>query len=116
MYGLHQVNYILGNNPLKISYMVGFGTNYPQHLHHRGSSLPSIHEKPEKIWCKKGMTKFYDKNTVNRNVHVGAVVGGPDSNDQFKDVISDYNHLEPTTYMNAAFVGALAGLLRWNAS
>ncbi|KAE8683879.1 Endoglucanase 18 [Hibiscus syriacus] len=43
--------------------------------------------------------------------HVGAIVGGPDSKDRFKDLRSDYSHSEPTTYINAAFVGAVAALL-----
>ncbi|KAM3281999.1 hypothetical protein P3S67_027646 [Capsicum chacoense] len=34
-----QVDYILGENPRKMSYMVGFGTNYPQQIHHRGASI-----------------------------------------------------------------------------
>ncbi|KAL8268970.1 hypothetical protein R6Q59_002768 [Mikania micrantha] len=37
-----QVNYILGDNPMKMSYMVGYGPRYPQRIHHRGSSLPSV--------------------------------------------------------------------------
>uniref|UniRef100_A0A0V0HTF6 Endoglucanase n=1 Tax=Solanum chacoense TaxID=4108 RepID=A0A0V0HTF6_SOLCH len=37
-----QVDYILGENPQKMSYMVGFGTNYPQEVHHRGASIVSI--------------------------------------------------------------------------
>ncbi|CAA7047458.1 unnamed protein product [Microthlaspi erraticum] len=43
-----QVDYILGNNPMKMSYMVGFGSKYPTQPHHRGSSLPSIKSKPRK--------------------------------------------------------------------
>eukprot|EP00253_Pinus_taeda_P028687 PITA_28687 len=107
-----QVDYILGNNPLKISYMAGFGPKFPQRLHHRGASLPSIHVKPEKISCNEGMSNWYNANLANPNIHVGAVVGGPDSNDQFTDAISSYKQGEPTTYMNAGMVGALAGLVR----
>jgi len=113
IYGLEQVDYILGNNPLKISYMAGFGPKFPQRLHHRGASLPSIHVKPEKISCNEGMSNWYNANLANPNIHVGAVVGGPDSNDQFTDAISSYKQGEPTTYMNAGMVGALAGLVRW---
>lgn len=35
-----QVDYVLGKNNLGLSYMVGFGTNFPTRVHHRGSSLP----------------------------------------------------------------------------
>ncbi|MBA0765756.1 hypothetical protein Gotri_014908, partial [Gossypium trilobum] len=37
----HQVDYILGDNPLGMSYMVGYGARFPRRIHHRGSSLPS---------------------------------------------------------------------------
>jgi len=30
-----QVDYILGDNPLKMSYMVGYGSHYPKRIHHR---------------------------------------------------------------------------------
>ncbi|KAK3220976.1 hypothetical protein Dsin_014946 [Dipteronia sinensis] len=37
-----QVDYLLGSNPIKMSYMVGYGRNFPRKIHHRGSTLPSI--------------------------------------------------------------------------
>ncbi|CAM9003797.1 unnamed protein product [Rhodiola kirilowii] len=109
-----QVEYILGNNPMKMSYMVGFGSKYPTQLHHRGASIPSIQTHPEKIGCNDGY-KWYSLSEHDPNVHVGAIVGGPNSNDQYNDVRSDYSHAEPTTYMNAAFVGSVAALLSGNA-
>ncbi|KAF1858655.1 hypothetical protein Lal_00044688 [Lupinus albus] len=77
-----QVDYILGNNPTNMSYMVGFGDKYPKHIHHRGSPNP--------------------------NDLVGTIVGGPDSNDNFSDDRNNYQQSEPATYINAPFVGALA--------
>ncbi|KAL0393595.1 UNVERIFIED_CONTAM: Endoglucanase [Sesamum latifolium] len=106
-----QVDYILGNNPMNMSYMVGFGPKFPTQLHHRGSSLPSIHTSPGEIGCKDAYSTWYTSPKPNPNTHVGAIVGGPDSNDHFTDSRSDFLHLEPTTYMNAAFVGSLAALL-----
>ncbi|KAG7552547.1 Six-hairpin glycosidase superfamily [Arabidopsis thaliana x Arabidopsis arenosa] len=105
-----QVDYILGNNPLKMSYMVGFGTKYPTQPHHRGSSLPSIQSKPEKIDCNGGYS-YYNSDTPNPNVHTGAIVGGPNSSDQYSDKRTDYSHAEPTTYINAAFIGPVAALI-----
>ncbi|KAH9308984.1 hypothetical protein KI387_036895, partial [Taxus chinensis] len=92
-----QIDYILGKNPLERSYMVGRGSKYPQQLHHRGASIPSIHAMAEKVGCEEGMSDWYSKDSPNPNVHVGALVGGPDSNDNFSDQRSDYSHLEPTT-------------------
>lgn len=96
---------------MKVSYMVGFGSKYPLQLHHRGSSIPSIKAHPAKVGCNDGMSNYYSSSKPNPNTHVGAIVGGPDSNDHFNDQRSDYSHAEPTTYMNAAFVGSVAALL-----
>ncbi|KAL5747562.1 hypothetical protein ACOSQ2_024859 [Xanthoceras sorbifolium] len=109
-----QVDYILGNNPMKMSYMAGFGSKYPLHVHHRGASIPSIQAHPAKVGCSDGHSIYFSSRQPNPNTHVGAIVGGPDSNDQFNDLRSDYSHAEPATYMNAAFVGSLAALLAQN--
>ncbi|KAL3498907.1 hypothetical protein ACH5RR_041639 [Cinchona calisaya] len=106
-----QIDYILGNNPLKMSYMVGFGNKYPTQLHHRGASIPSIRGHPAKVGCNDGYSTWYSSPNPNPNTHVGAIVGGPNLSDQFNDLRSDYSHLEPTTYMNAAFVASVAALV-----
>ncbi|KAL6556419.1 hypothetical protein OROGR_005707 [Orobanche gracilis] len=106
-----QVDYILGNNPMNMSYMVGFGTKYPTKLHHRGASIPSIRTHPARVGCSEGYSTWYYSSKPNPNTHVGAIVGGPDSNDKFTDSRTDYSHAEPTTYMNAAFVGSVAALV-----
>ena len=46
----------------------------------------------------------------------GAIVGGPDSSDEFSDERSDYSHAEPTTYINAAFIGPVAALIGLNSN
>ncbi|CAL9781112.1 unnamed protein product [Musa acuminata subsp. burmannicoides] len=104
-----QVDYILGDNPQKMSYMVGYGARYPQQVHHRGSSLPSVAAHPAKIPCSAGFTALYT-STPNPNPLTGAVVGGPDAMDRFPDQRSDYARSEPATYINAPLVGALAYL------
>ncbi|OIV95383.1 hypothetical protein TanjilG_14537 [Lupinus angustifolius] len=104
-----QVDYLLGDNPLEMSYMVGYGPKYPQRIHHRGSSLPSISEHPRKIQCSEGFN-IMNSQSPNPNILVGAIVGGPDQYDRFPDVRSDYEQSEPATYMNAPLVGALAYL------
>ena len=103
-----QVDYILGNNPAKMSYMVGFGQKYPQHVHHRGSSLPSIRAHPGHIACNEGMQQYFNSGSPNPNVLVGAIVGGPDNRDNFADARNNYQQSEPATYINAPFVGAVA--------
>ncbi|KAL3641503.1 Beta-glucosidase cel3A [Castilleja foliolosa] len=102
-----QVDYILGDNPMKMSYMVGYGTNYPKRIHHRGSSLPSKNVRPQSFGCDGGRSFFYSPNP-NPNMLTGAIVGGPNKNDFFADERTDYSHSEPATYINAAIVGPLA--------
>ncbi|XP_029122879.2 endoglucanase 17 isoform X2 [Elaeis guineensis] len=103
-----QVDYILGDNPLGMSYMVGYGGRYPRRIHHRGSSLPSVRAHRGKIGCKEG-TKYYMSPAPNPNVLVGAVVGGPTNiSDAFPDARPVFQQSEPTTYINAPLLGLLA--------
>ncbi|KAL4559153.1 hypothetical protein LXL04_031287 [Taraxacum kok-saghyz] len=39
-----QVSYIFGDNPLGMSYVVGYGNNYPKQVHHRGASIAWDHQ------------------------------------------------------------------------
>ncbi|XP_072952691.1 endoglucanase 17-like [Typha angustifolia] len=103
-----QVDYILGDNPLGMSYMVGYGSRYPRRIHHRGSSLPSVRAHPARIGCKAG-TAYYLSPRPNPNTLVGAVVGGPtNSSDAFPDARPAFQQSEPTTYINAPLLGLLA--------
>ncbi|KAH7840938.1 hypothetical protein Vadar_023563 [Vaccinium darrowii] len=103
----HQVDYILGDNPMRMSYMVGYGERYPRRIHHRGSSLPSVQAHPAHIGCKAGSLYYLTQNP-NPNILVGAVVGGPNSSDSFPDSRPYFQESEPTTYINAPLVGLLA--------
>lgn len=105
-----KVDYILGDNPMKMSYMVGYGTNYPKRIHHRGSSIPSISTHPQPFGCEGGFQSFYYSSNPNPNILTGAIVGGPNQNDFFPDERTDYSHSEPATYVNACIVGPLAYL------
>ncbi|XP_026441172.1 endoglucanase 1-like [Papaver somniferum] len=102
-----QVDYILGDNPSKMSYMVGFGEKYPQKVHHRGSSIPSIRQQPSQIACKDGF-QHLNSGSPNPNILVGAIMGGPDQGDSFNDDRNNHEQSEPATYFNAPFVGAVA--------
>ncbi|XP_024520496.1 endoglucanase 1 isoform X1 [Selaginella moellendorffii] len=102
-----QVDYILGSNPRCMSYMVGFGTKFPQRVHHRASSLPSIRTQEEHISCSGGFNWLHSSNP-NPNILIGAVIGGPDGSDNFSDNRDDFSQAEPSTYANSGLVGALA--------
>ncbi|KAL6529164.1 Esterase/lipase/thioesterase [Orobanche gracilis] len=102
-----QVDYILGENPLRMSYMVGYGLHYPQRIHHRASSLPSLTVHRARIGCKAG-SRYFSSPNPNPNILVGAVVGGPNITDAFPDSRPFFQESEPTTYINAPLVGLLA--------
>ncbi|CAI5459880.1 unnamed protein product [Closterium sp. Yama58-4] len=102
-----QVDYILAVNPKKLSYMVGFSSSFPQRVHHRGASLPSIWVNNTPMGCNDGWPAFHSK-AKNVNVLTGAVIGGPDGSDAFRDERDNYQQVEPSTSINAPFVGVLA--------
>ncbi len=89
-----QINYILGSNPQKRSYVVGFGNNPPNQPHHRTAHGSWANNKaiPES----------------SRHILYGAVVGGPDKNDFYKDERSNFMMTEVATDYNAGFTGAIA--------
>lgn len=90
-----QMEYLMGNNPMGYSYIVGYGPAYAKHPHHRaahGSTTNNMNVPAE------------HKHTL-----WGALVGGPDASDVHKDLTTDYVYNEVAIDYNAAFVGALAG-------
>jgi endoglucanase len=103
-----QVDYVLGDNRLGMSYMVGYGARWPRRIHHRASSMPSVAEHPARIGCQEGFDGYLYAAGDNPNVLTGAVVGGPDQNDEFTDDRANYARSEPTTYTSAPLVGCLA--------
>ncbi|BBM99335.1 endoglucanase [Marchantia polymorpha subsp. ruderalis] len=105
-----QIDYILGHNPRGMSYMVGFSNNYPKEVHHRGSSIVSIKVDSAHVQCKDGYATWYKKPQANPNVLLGALVGGPDANDNFIDDRDNYQMTEACLYNNGPLVGVLARL------
>ncbi|XP_023545601.1 endoglucanase 7 [Cucurbita pepo subsp. pepo] len=101
-----QMDYILGKNPMNMSYIVGYGTKFPRRVHHRGASIPS----DNKYYSCKGGFKWRDNPGPNPHTIVGAMVGGPDRFDKFHDVRTNPNYTEPTLAGNAGLVAALASL------
>ncbi|KAF9596430.1 hypothetical protein IFM89_011259 [Coptis chinensis] len=103
------VDYILGANPLNMSFMVGFG-NYPKKIHHRGASIVSITKDPAPVTCKGGYDTWFNSNNPNPNVLEGAIVGGPYDTDAYTDARNDFQQAEPATANTAPLVGVLAKL------
>ncbi|KAF8413317.1 hypothetical protein HHK36_001295 [Tetracentron sinense] len=105
-----QVDYILGDNPRATSYMVGYGSNYPRQVHHRGSSIVSIKVNPSFVTCRGGYATWFSSKASDPNLLTGAIVGGPDAYDNFADERDNYEQTEPATYNNAPLLGILARL------
>jgi endoglucanase len=97
-----QIGYILGD--AGHSFVVGFGENSPTRPHHRASSCP-VSRSTKCDWAAM------NNQGPNPNVLTGALVGGPDKSDNYVDKRDDFVHNEVACDYNAAFTGALAGLL-----
>lgn len=101
-----QADYVLGDNPMKMSFLVGYGDKYPQYVHHRGASIPA----DAKTGCNDGF-EWLTSPKPNPNVAVGALVGGPFLNETFIDSRNNSMQGEPSTYNSAVLVGLLSSLV-----
>lgn len=88
-----QADYALGSSGR--SYVCGFGKNSPVNPHHR-----SAHAGWE--------NNVSGEPKTNRHVLYGALVGGPDSSDGYKDDRNDYVSNEVACDYNAGFTGLCA--------
>ena len=100
-FAVRQMNYILGDNPNKESYEVGFtnggtSTAWPQQIHNRPA-----HDSWDQSMSDPAYTRHLD---------YGLLVGGPTSGDGFTDSRQNYQQTEGALDYNALFSGALAEL------
>jgi hypothetical protein len=93
-----------------MSYMVGYGSYFPTHVHHRGASIPSVYAMESPVGCMDGFDRYFNSKGADPNVLHGAVVGGPDANDGFVDDRCNYQQAEPTLAGNAPICGVFARL------
>jgi endoglucanase len=104
-FAVEQVNYALGNNPDRRSYMVGFGQNPVRTLSN---------------WLAYGAWAGFEHGMKNkpqwmpypRHIQYGALAGGPDERDRFVENSFDYSQNESAIDYNAAFTGTLARMYR----
>lgn len=98
-YASSQLNYALGNNPMHVPYIVGTNPNSPKNPH---SALASGASPAD----------IDQLNTVPAEeayVLYGALLGGPDRQDRFFDIRSDWPETEPAVDINPPLM-ALAAL------
>lgn len=104
-FAMSQIHYILGDcciDPAgsipSFSYLIGFSgaKDYPRAPHHRGASC-----NPRNMCDCSSSPSFHTL--------FGALVGGPNEDDSYKDDCQDYKRNEVATDYNAGFQSALAG-------
>ncbi|MBO4878510.1 MAG: glycoside hydrolase family 9 protein [Ruminococcus sp.] len=93
----NQINYALGDNPLKQSYVVGFGEKSAHNAHHRGA---------HGSWKNDIYTP-----TQNRHTLYGALVGGPAEDGSYVDDRNNYINNEVATDYNAGFTALLCKMI-----
>ncbi|KAG0340684.1 hypothetical protein BG004_006305 [Podila humilis] len=95
-FALSQIEYLLGDNPLKTPYVVGVHHNSPANPHSApasgGTNDQNIDDYPSQM-----LYTIY-----------GALVGGPDTNDRYEDVRSNWEQNEVALDYNAPFAGLMA--------
>lgn len=92
-------DYAMGNNSENLSYVVGYGSDWPKHIHHR-----TAHGWPD----------GFPNGDVpdNRHILYGALVGGPNFSDEYNDDINAYEYTEVACDYNAAFAGVICRLTK----
>ncbi|KAG0285543.1 hypothetical protein BGZ96_010212 [Linnemannia gamsii] len=86
-FALRQVRYLLGDNPEKTPYVVGVHPNSPTNPH---SSLAAGGRSTDRI----------DTDPLKEaHILLGALVGGPDKNDRFQDLRSNWRQNEVYTHL-----------------
>lgn len=100
-FGIKQLDYCLGDNPNNFSYVIGFGSDYPQRPHHRLA---------HSSWSDQMTNPSYHRHTL-----YGALVGGPESIDDndYNDEVNDYESNEVATDYNAGFTSALGYMVKF---
>jgi hypothetical protein len=111
-WAMGQMNYVMGDNPAKWSYIVGFGSNVPGVGSEVGGSATAA-SHPHEGGAQGSLTNNQSVPLTDNHILWGALVGGPSSTDQPDDVTTDFVLNEVAVDYNAAMVGALAGLYQY---
>ena len=111
-WAMGQMNYIMGDNPLNRSYIVGFGSTTPGvGSQVGGSAVAASH--PHHADAHGSLTNNQDDPATDRHILWGGLVGGPDAADKHNDITTDFVLNEVAIDYNAALPGALAGLYQY---
>eukprot|EP00892_Ulva_mutabilis_P001195 jgi/Ulvmu1/11076/UM007_0258.1 len=105
-----QLGYIAGDNPLGMSYVVGFGTKWPLQVHHRDTACTLLEAVNNECYDHTIDLKLFFADRPNPVTLIGSVVGGPDTRERFRDERNEYHYTEVALDYNAALTAALAGV------
>ena len=103
-----QMDYIFGDNGLKMSYVLGMGDKQPTAFHHRTAS--GIHDDH---WNELGQATGGAEGWQTEYAHTlyGALVGGPDQTGKYINQVSKYEYSEVAIDYNAGYTAALCALV-----
>ena len=111
-FAIQQAEYVLGSSGR--SYVIGYSggfegpkVSWPKTPHHRGSSCPTDFSVP----CGEDFMYMSKNPNPNVNILFGALVGGPDKMDNFKNDRENYRTNEVALDYNAAYQGLMAAML-----
>ncbi|RUS15846.1 Six-hairpin glycosidase-like protein [Endogone sp. FLAS-F59071] len=108
-FAIQQINYVLGD--CGRSWVVGFGENSPLRPYHK-SSYNSYIDYPMRGQDQGTVgDDFLNSLKLNPFILYGALEGGPSLDDSYYDDRTNYVYTEVTQDYNAAFTGALAGII-----
>ncbi|KAI8973947.1 Six-hairpin glycosidase-like protein [Pilobolus umbonatus] len=108
-FAIQQINYALGD--YGYSWVVGFGDYYPSKPYHKSSYNSYIDYPMRGEFQDIVETDFTESKTDQRFILYGAIEGGPNIDDTWYDDRSNYEYSEVTQDYNAAWTGAIAGLI-----
>lgn len=103
-----QMDYLFGDNGLKMSYVLGMGDNQPSAFHHRTAS--GIHDDH---WNDLGQASGGAEGWQTEYAHTlyGALVGGPDRDGKYVNDVSQYQYSEVAIDYNAGYTACLCAMV-----
>lgn len=106
-WGKGQMNYAFGDNNLEMSYILGMGDKQPTAFHHRTAS--GIHDDH---WNDLGQGESSEGwQTEYAHTLYGALVGGPNSQGEYTNNVSQYEYSEVAIDYNAGFTASLCAFI-----
>lgn len=106
-----QMDYLFGDNGLKMSYVLGMGDKQPSAFHHRTAS--GIHDDHWNALGTSGGSSMGSEDewqTEYAHTLYGALVGGPDQSGSYKNSVAQYEYSEVAIDYNAGYTACLCAM------